>query len=107
MQVQSYKTITTGATPIVPASIATGAANNSVIRSVEICNNSETNATVVIQRQDAEVSPTTYGTMTLVLEAGDYVVLFVGAQIILPADHVLQVGSDQDDVEIIANVIDL
>ena len=107
MQVQSYKTITTGATPIVPAAIATGADNNSVIRSVEICNNSGTDATVVIQRQDAEVSPTVYGTVTLVLDAGDYVTMFVGAQVILPAGHELQVGSDQDDVEIIANVIDL
>lgn len=107
MQVQSYKTITTGATPIVPASIATGAANNSVIRSVEICNNSGTDATVVVQRQDAELTPNTYGTMTMVLEVGDYVTVFVGAQVILPVSHELQVGSDQDDVEIIANVIDL
>ena len=107
MQVQSYKTITTGATPIVPAAIAIGAANNSVIRSVEICNNSGEDATVVLQRQDAELTPNTYGTMTMVLEAGDYVTVFVGAQVILPVSHELQVGSDQDGVEIIANVIDL
>ena len=107
MAVHSYHLITTGTTPIVPAALATGAANNSVIRSVEICNNSGGYATVVVQRQDAELTPNTYGTMTLVLEAGDYVVLFVGAQVILPASHELQVGSDQDDVEIIANVIDL
>ena len=107
MAVHSYHLITTGATPKVPAAIATGAANNSVIRSVEICNNSGEAATVVVQRQDAELTPNTYGTMTMVLEAGDYVTVFVGAQVILPASHELQVGSDQDDVEIIANVIDL
>ena len=43
----------------------------------------------------------------MVLEAGDYVTVFVGAQVILPVSHELQVGSDQDGVEIIANVIDL
>lgn len=107
MAVHSYHLITTGATPIVPAAIATGAANNSVIRSVEICNNSGEAATVVLQRQDAELIPNTYGTMTMVLEAGDYVTVFVGAQVILPVSHELQVGSDQNDVEIIANVIDL
>ena len=107
MAVHSYHLITTGTTPIVPAALATGAANNSVIRSVEICNNSGEAATVVVQRQDAELTPNTYGTMTMVLEAGDYVTVFVGAQVILPVSHELQVGSDQDDVEIIANVIDL
>ena len=107
MQVQSYNIITIGATPIVPDPIAVGAASNSVIRSVEICNNSGVAATVVLQRQDAEITPNTYGFIPLVLKAGDYVTLFAGAQVVLPASHELQVGSDQDDVEIIANVIDL
>lgn len=107
MTVHSYNVITVGATPIVPATLVTGGANNSVIRSVEICNNSGEAATVVLQRQDAELTPNTYGTMTMVLEAGDYVTVFVGAQVILPVSHELQVGSDQNDVEIIANVIDI
>lgn len=107
MQNNSYNVITVGATPIVPATLVTGGANNSVIRSVEICNNSGEVATVVIQREDNQTAPETYGLMTMVLEAGDYVTVFVGAQVILPVSHELQVGSDQDDVEIIANVIDL
>ena len=107
MTANSYNTITTGATPVSPAVLVTGGTNKSVIRSLEICNNSDEAAIVVVRRQDAEVEPNIYGKMTMTLEAGDYVCVFVDSQVILPAGHELQVGSDQDDVEIIANVIDL
>jgi hypothetical protein len=104
MNVKSYNLETTGADPINPATLLTGASGGTVVRSLEICNNSGEAANVKIQRR--LIGTITYGLIEMQLEAGDYVTLFVGAQTVLPKDHVLQVGSDQDGVQFVANVIE-
>lgn len=108
MNLKSYNTQST-VTDDVPDSVLllTGAFNGTIVRSLEITNPTDEQVVVSISRQDAEIIPGTYGAFTLTLEPSDYVLLWVGCQVVVPFGHTLLVSAAVAGIRFVANTVEV
>lgn len=107
MNVTNYKvkaSLTNSNPPVgVDTLILTGASNSTIIKSLELISGSE-QSIVNVFRKDS--SGNVYGTIKVDLTAYNYVMLWEGF-IVIPAGHELYVNADSNQVEAIANVVEL
>lgn len=107
MVIKNYKvktSLTTSNPPTgVDTLILTGAENSTVVKSLEILIGNE-NAIVNIFRKDANDSP--YGNIKVDMNAYDYIMLWEGF-IAIPSGHTLWINASSNQVEAVANVVEL
>lgn len=104
MKLISAHVITTmdGEDPV-EAALVTGAVNGTIVRSLELVNNTEADAVVTVVRKDDSITPAAYGTVQVPLPAGDYIALWVDCQVALPLAYTLNVYASVAGIQIVAN----
>lgn len=94
-----------GETPV-EHTLLTGSVNSTIVRSLEVINNTEETAIVTIRRLDDAVIPVAYGTVPLRIHPGDYVIGWADCQVALPLAHVLSVSSSVAGIQVVANAVE-
>ena len=101
MNILNYHVTTTGQ----PAQILIGSTNSTVIKSFELINGNS-DAVITIYRKDNSPTPNVYGSITVNLEAYNYLMLWEGF-IAIPEGHSLWISSETSGIEAIANVVEI
>lgn len=81
--------------------ILTGAANGTLVRSLEISNPTESSGVVTVKRVDA--SDNEYGVFSLRVGISDYLIMWENCQVFVPYGHELVIEGDIDGIEAVAN----
>lgn len=102
MKILNYHVSTTGN----PVKILAGSTNSTVIKSLEIINNGNSDAVVKIYRNDNSTSLVKYGEITVNLESYNYLMLWEGF-IAIPEGHTLWIESPTTGIEAVANVVEI